>query len=431
MLTLPQIIDFPEKAIEALQKRNFKSTELIASVLEIYNQKKLIQQSLEEKQRIGNEWAKEIGVLFAQNKIEDAQKIKENTLSNKQEAKTLETELDRLDKELNDILIKIPNLPHSSVPTGYSAEQNIVIKTQFFTEKSAPQNPLPHWEILESFNLVDFNLGNKITGSGFPVYIGQGAKLQRALTAYFLDKAQKVGYTEVIPPYLVNEDSAYGTGQLPDKEGQMYYTQDSFYLIPTAEVPLTNLLRNSIIEEEKLPIKLVGHSPCFRREAGSYGKEVRGLNRVHQFEKVEIVQITSPENSYLILEEMAAYVETILQELTLPYRQLKLCGGDMGFTSALTYDFEVLALGQNKWLEVSSVSNFETFQSNRLKIRMKNKLLKKNFLVHTLNGSALALPRILAAIIENNYQNNEIIIPEVLVPYTGFTKILSEKNSLY
>lgn len=431
MLTLPQIIDFPEKAIEALQKRNFKSTELIASVLEIYNQKKLIQQSLEEKQRIGNEWAKEIGVLFAQNKIEDAQKIKENTLSNKQEAKTLEAELDRLDKELNDILIKIPNLPHSSVPTGYSAEQNIVIKTQFFTEKSAPQNPLPHWEILESFNLVDFNLGNKITGSGFPVYIGQGAKLQRALTAYFLDKAQKVGYTEIIPPYLVNEDSAYGTGQLPDKEGQMYYTQDSFYLIPTAEVPLTNLLRNSIIEEEKLPIKLVGHSPCFRREAGSYGKEVRGLNRVHQFEKVEIVQITSPENSYLILEEMAAYVETILQELTLPYRQLKLCGGDMGFTSALTYDFEVLALGQNKWLEVSSVSNFETFQSNRLKIRMKNKLLKKNFLVHTLNGSALALPRILAAIIENNYQNNEIIIPEVLVPYTGFTKILSEKNSLY
>lgn len=401
--------------VAGLEKRNFKETELVDRIAALDEQRRSIQAENDGLLAATNTASKEIGKLMGAGNKEEAEKIKATVAQNKEKTKALGEQLDVLEKELHEALVKLPNLPHSSVPSGKSADDNEVVRQAGSTPDLSAQK-LPHWELTEKYNLIDFELGTKITGSGFPVYIGKGARLQRALISLFLNHNINAGYTEYYPPYLVNEESAFGTGQLPDKEGQMYLTQDNYYMIPTAEVPLTNIYRDTIINE--LPVKMTAYTPCFRREAGSYGKDVRGLNRVHQFDKVEIVQIVHPEKSYEALEEMVAHVESLLQALNLQYRILRLCGGDMGFTSALTYDFEVYSAAQERWLEVSSVSNFETFQSNRMKIRYRDENGKAQP-VHTLNGSSLALPRIMACLLENNQTPEGIKLPEILHTYFG------------
>lgn len=401
-----------------LAKRGTDFSALIDHAIALDNQRKEIQTQLDDILAQSNQLAKSIGQLFAQKKIEEATLLKSETGNLKEQSSALNEALKSKEKELLEVLYQIPNSPNSRVPEGKSEADNTTVSNH--GEKPILSQKLPHWELCEKYNLIDFELGVKITGAGFPVYRGKGARLQRALINWFLDKARDAGYEEIQPPILVNEASGHGTGQLPDKEGQMYHIPiDNLYAIPTAEVPITNMYRDVILKEEDFPIKNCGYTPCFRREAGSYGKDVRGLNRLHQFDKVEIVQIQHPEKSYEALEEMSTYVQGLLQELGLPYRVLLLCGGDTGFASAMTYDMEVWSAAQERWLEVSSVSNFETFQANRLKLRYKSSS-GKNQLAHTLNGSALALPRIVASILENNQTAEGIIIPQVLRPYCGF-----------
>jgi seryl-tRNA synthetase len=419
MLQLNYIREKTQEVIDKLSIKNFNATEMIAKVLDFDNKRKETQKQLDDNLFESNNLAKEIGLLFKNGKQNEANGLKDKTAKLKIISKELNDNLLVIEKELNDILLQIPNIPHHSVPKGKRAEDNVNV----YQEGDVPDlanDALPHWDIASKYGIIDFELGNKITGAGFPVYRAKGAKLQRALINFFLDNALKEGYTEYQPPLMVNEDSGYGTGQLPDKEGQMYHVGiDNLYLIPTAEVPITNLFRNMIVKAEELPFKCVAYSSCFRREAGSYGKDVRGLNRLHQFDKVEIVQIQHPDKSYETLEQMREYVAGLLRLLELPFRTLRLCGGDMSFASALTYDFEVYSAAQKKWLEVSSVSNFESFQSNRMKLRYREKEGKPQ-LAHTLNGSALALPRIVAALLENNQTQDGIKIPKALVPYTGF-----------
>ena len=407
-----------ELIIEGLKKKNFKELQIVDDIIALDEKRRQIQV---ENDRIASEInsaSKSIGQLMGQGKKEEAEVLKNEVSAKKESAKDIANQLATLEAEQQDLLIRLPNLPHSSVPIGKTPEENEVVRMGG-TRPNLDAQKLPHWDLTTQYNLIDFELGNKITGSGFPVYIGKGAKLQRSLIAYFLDYNTAAGYGEVYPPFMVNEASAYGTGQLPDKEGQMYHaTADNFYLIPTAEVPVTNLYRDTITPESELPIKMTAYTPCFRREAGSYGKDVRGLNRLHQFDKVEIVQFTHPDKSYDALEDMVAHVEKLLQNLGLEYRILRLCGGDMSFTSALTYDFEVYSAAQERWLEVSSVSNFESFQTNRCKVRFKN-AEGKTQLLHSLNGSSLALPRILACLLENFQTPEGIKVPEVLVPYFG------------
>lgn len=423
MLEIAVIRSNAEGVKQRLAVKNFKEMHLVDEVLAVDENRRNIQKQLDDNLARQNALAKEIGNLFKQGKKDEAEQRKQETAALKEDSKNLEAELNKLEQEQRNLLIRIPNLPHASVPKGNSPEENEVIK-QAGNIPVLSENALPHWDLAKKYDLFDLELGVKITGAGFPVYKNKGAKLQRALISFFLDNAMEAGYTEVIPPHIVNEDSAFGTGQLPDKEGQMYYIgEDNFYLIPTAEVPVTNIVRDEILDEKKLPLKFAAYSPCFRREAGSYGKDVRGLNRVHQFDKVEIVQVAHPDKSYEVLEEMVAHVEGLLQKLELPYRVVRLCGGDMSFASALTYDFEVYSTAQKRWLEVSSVSNFETFQSNRMKVRFKDEN-KKTRLVHTLNGSALALPRIVASLLENHQTDNGIRIPAALKPYTGFDVIV-------
>ena len=422
MLQIGYIRENQADVIARLKKKHYsKAEENVQFVLETDRKRREAQQELDSVLAESNNKAKEIGALMKEGRKDEAENVKIIATNLREKAKSLTDNLNTIEAELQSLLVQLPNLPHPSVPEGRSAEDNMIVLTNKKDVK-LPLGATPHWELIKKYDIIDFELGNKITGAGFPVYKGKGARLQRALISFFLDSAIKAGYTEIMPPILVNEDSGFGTGNLPDKEGQMYHiTQDDLYLIPTAEVPITNLYRDIIVKEEDLPIRNVGYTPCFRREAGSWGADVRGLNRLHQFEKVEIVQIARPEQSYEILDDMVNYVESLLQKLELPYRILKLCGGDMSFTSALTFDFEVYSAAQDRWLEVSSVSNFESFQANRLKLRYKTE--GKTQLLHTLNGSALALPRILAAILENNQQENGITIPEVLIPYTGFNSI--------
>jgi seryl-tRNA synthetase len=423
MLTLALIRENKEYVIERLKVKNFDAKELIDQILEIDIALRKNQVDLESRKNEMNLISKNIGLLFQQGKTEEANRSKEKTVSLKEEIKELTQHYNESVPLLDKLLVTLPNLPHISVPIGFSANENIIVR-EGGKMPDLINNALPHWELATKFNLIDFELGNKLTGAGFPVYRGKGAKLQRALINFFLDENQTSGYEEIQPPLMVNEDSGFGTGQLPDKEGQMYHvTIDNFYLIPTAEVPVTNIYRDVILEETDFPIKNTAYTPCFRREAGSYGKDVRGLNRLHQFDKVEIVQVQHPDRSYQSLEEMVNHVEGLLIKLKLPYRILRLCGGDMSFTSALTYDFEVFSAAQQKWLEVSSVSNFESFQANRLKLRYRDKDSKKTALAHTLNGSSLALPRILAALLENNQIETGILIPELLQKYTGFDRI--------
>lgn len=422
MLPLKLIREKADFVKERLAIKNFEANEIIEKVIELDVERRALQGRLDAVLNESNVLSKEIGQLFKSGKRDEAEKAKVKTVGLKEQSRLLEDKLNAVESDLHAELVQLPNIPHQSVQPGKSEADNVSVK-EGGEKPTLIDNALPHWDLLEKYNLVSLELGTKLTGAGFPVYIGKGAKLQRALVAFFLDRAIEAGYQEYIPPLLVNEQSAYGTGQLPDKEGQMYHvTEDRFYLIPTSEVPITNLYRNDILNEDELPKKMTAHSQCFRREAGSYGKDVRGLNRVHQFEKVEIVQIAHPEKSYEVLDEMVAHVESLVKSLGLPYRILRLCGGDVSFASALTFDFEVFSMAQNRWLEVSSVSNFETFQSNRMKIRYKNTDRKKA-LVHTLNGSALALPRIIAAILENNQTPDGIKIPMVLRPYTGFDMI--------
>ncbi|MFM7022376.1 MAG: serine--tRNA ligase [Flavobacteriales bacterium] len=423
MLQVKDIIDNKARVIEGLKKRNIATAEeLINSVIDTYNQQKTHITSLEKLQAESNSIAKTIGQLMKEGKKDEAEKSKQRTNELKQEIAEAKALQEKSEEELTRILYTIPNVPNSTVPNGKTPEDNEVVFSQGEIPK-LHEGAVPHWDLLKKYKLVDFEVGVKITGAGFPVFKGKGAQLNRALINFFLAEAAKAGYEEIIPPLMVNEASGYGTGQLPDKEGQMYHVQiDDLYLIPTAEVPITNLYRDEIVSTDALPIKNVGYTPCFRREAGSYGKDVRGLNRLHQFDKVEIVQIQHPDKSYQTLEEMVEHVKGLVTKLGLPFRILKLCGGDMGFTSALTYDFEVYSAAQQKWLEVSSVSNFETFQANRLKLRFKQGQDKPQ-LAHTLNGSALALPRILAALLENNQTADGINIPEVLHPYLNFKKI--------
>ena len=422
MLQLQYLRENHEEAKQRLSKRNPIFSETIDEVLLLDEQTRTAKLLMETNQSEANKLAKQIGELMKSGNKADAETLKLETAKLKADAKSLEESVKQLEEELFNKLVTIPNTPHTSVPSGKSAEDNEVV-LQFGEIPLLADGALPHWDLISKYNLIDFELGTKITGAGFPVYKGKGARLQRALVNFFLDEAMKAGYEEIVPPFLVNADSGFGTGQLPDKEGQMYHAQvDDLYLIPTAEVPITNIYRDVILKEEDLPIKNVGYSPCFRREAGSWGAHVRGLNRLHQFEKVEIVQIASPEQSYKLLEEMVKHVQGVLEKLELPYRILRLCGGDMGFTSALTYDFETYSAAQQRWLEVSSTSNFESFQANRLKCRYKNKE-GKNTLVHTLNGSALALPRIVATILENNQTPEGIKMPKAIVPYLGFDMI--------
>ena len=426
MLTLKLIRDCKEDVIERLAVKNFKAQELVEKVIELDDQRKSIQVKLDANLAEQNALSKEIGNLFKSGKTNEANEAKQRVADLKEESKRLTLEMAETEKELNAILIKIPNLPHVSVPKGNSAESNLEIRSGG-SFPSLDKDAIPHWELAKTFDIIDFELGVKITGSGFPVYKGKGAKLQRALINFFLDENIAAGYQEYMPPLMVNEDSAYGTGQLPDKDGQMYHVGiDNFYLIPTAEVPVTNVFRDVIVNASELPIRLTAYTPCFRREAGSYGKDVRGLNRLHQFDKVEIVQVQHPSRSYESLDEMVNHVEGLLKKLELPYRILRLCGGDMSFTSALTYDFEVFSAAQQKWLEVSSVSNFESFQANRLMLRYREEGEKRNQLAHTLNGSALALPRILAALLENNQVDGKIQIPKALQPYCGFSEISTQ-----
>jgi seryl-tRNA synthetase len=423
MLTINLIRGKKEFIIERLKVKNFEAEEIINRILALDSSRREIQSKTDSMQGEMNRISKEIGALMKDGKRDEAAASKEKTYSLKEEIKSLTDKLVPIDNELRSEIISLPNLPHESVPPGYGADDNIKVR-EGGTMPLISDKALPHWDLIKKYDIIDFDLGIKLTGAGFPVYKGKGAKLQRALITFFLDEGEKAGYSEVMPPILVNEDSGFGTGQLPDKEGQMYHaTLDNFYLVPTAEVPVTNIYRDVILNADVLPIKNIAYTPCFRREAGSWGAHVRGLNRLHQFDKVEIVRIAHPEHSYESLEEMVIHVEGLVSKLDLPYRILKLCGGDMSFTSALTYDFEVWSAAQKRWLEVSSVSNFESFQANRLKCRFKEKGDKQTRLVHTLNGSALALPRIVAAILENNQTEAGIKVPKVLIPYTGFDLI--------
>ncbi|KJD36418.1 seryl-tRNA synthetase [Tamlana sedimentorum] len=419
MLQVPFIRENKDLIIERLKKRNIDAAQMIADVLTFDEERRSIQAQLDNTLAESNSLSKEIGNLYKSGKAQEANTLKEKTSELKEASKTLTEALNTKAEALNELLYKIPNVPNEIVPSGNSDEDNEVV----FEAGDIPKlydKAEPHWELAKKYDIIDFELGNKITGAGFPVYKGKGARLQRALIAYFLDKNTEAGYTEYQLPHLVNEASGFGTGQLPDKEGQMYHVAgDNLYLIPTGEVPGTNMFRDVVLNETDLPIGITGYTPCFRREAGSYGAHVRGLNRLHQFDKVEIIRVEHPNNSYNALTGMVEHVKGILNELKLPYRILRLCGGDLGFTSALTYDFEVFSTAQDRWLEISSVSNFETFQANRLKLRFKNSD-GKNELAHTLNGSSLALPRVLAGILENYQTENGIEIPEVLQPYTGF-----------
>lgn len=419
MLQVPFIRENKEDVIKRLAVRNIDASQMIEDVISLDEDRRHTQTLLDNALAESNTLSKEIGNLYKSGKAAEANVLKEKTIELKETTKSLTETLNEKVEALNQVLYKIPNIPHLSVPKGSTEDDNEIV----FSEGTIPllhEEALPHWELAKKYDIIDFELGNKITGAGFPVYKGKGARLQRALIAYFLDKNTAAGYTEYQLPHLVNEASGFGTGQLPDKEGQMYHvTEDNLYLIPTAEVPGTNIFRDVILNESDLPIGITGYTPCFRREAGSYGAHVRGLNRLHQFDKVEILRVEHPERSYQALNEMVEHVKTILKELKLPYRILRLCGGDIGFTAALTFDFEVFSTAQDRWLEISSVSNFETFQANRLKLRFKNSE-GKNELAHTLNGSSLALPRVLAGILENCQTNDGIVIPEVLVPYTGF-----------
>lgn len=418
MLSIQLFRQEKELVLAGLQKKNFSNTALVDTIIEVDELRRAAQQENDALAAIVNAASKEIGTLMGKGEKEAAEALKQQVAQHKDQAKALQAKLSELDAKQQELLISLPNLPHSSVPVGKTPEENEVVKQAGAIPDLAAQK-LAHWELTEKYGLIDFELGNKITGSGFPVYIDKGAKLQRALISYFLDYNTSKGYKEYYPPHMVNADSAYATGQLPDKEGQMYHMpEDNFYMIPTAEVPLTNIFRDVILTEQELPIKITGYTPCFRREAGSYGKDVRGLNRLHQFDKVEIVQLVPTAQSYQVLEEMVAHVEGLLQSLELPYRILRLCGGDMSFASALTYDFEVYSAAQERWLEVSSVSNFENFQTNRLKARYKDAQGKIQPL-HSLNGSSLALPRILACLLENKQTPNGIELPAVLVPYLG------------
>ncbi len=422
MLQIQQIKENKATTIEGLKRKYFKDAEeIVEKVLALDEKRRETQVELDTTLAKSNALAKEIGGLMKAGKKEEAEIAKAETSALKVRSKELEEVLKNTETDLYEVLVTLPNLPHSSVPAGKTPEENEVV-LENGTIPTLPESAQPHWDLIKKYDIIDFELGNKITGAGFPVYKGKGARIQRALINFFLDEAINAGYTEIQPPILINKESGFGTGQLPDKDGQMYHaTEDDLFLIPTAEVPITNMYRDVILQETDLPIKNAGYTPCFRREAGSWGAHVRGLNRLHQFDKIEIVRIEKPENSYNALEEMSLHVQSILQKLELPYRVLRLCGGDMSFTSALTYDMEVWSAAQGRWLEVSSVSNFETYQANRLKLRMKTE--GKSQLLHTLNGSALALPRILAAILENNQTETGIKIPKVLVPYCGFEEI--------
>lgn len=419
MLTLKYITENTAEVIERLAKKYFDGKEVIEKVVALDGNRKATQVKLDNTLAEINQLSKQVGDLFKQGKADEANQVKAQTANLKEQSKELSVQLDSIEKEITELLLTIPNLPNADVPEGRTAEDNVVVRTGGNLE-DLPKEALPHWELAKEYDLIDFELGVKISGAGFPVYKGKGARLQRALINFFLDEAQAAGYKEIMPPTVVNAASGYGTGQLPDKEGQMYHVGlDDLYLIPTAEVPVTNIYRDVILNENELPIKNCAYTQCFRREAGSYGKDVRGLNRLHEFSKIEIVRIDTPEHSYQSLDEMIAHVENLVNKLELPYRILRLCGGDMSFTSAITYDFEVYSEAQKRWLEVSSVSNFESYQANRLKCRYKGGD-KKTQLCHTLNGSALALPRIVAALLENNQTPEGIRIPKALVPYTGF-----------
>jgi seryl-tRNA synthetase len=420
MLTINLIRENPSFVIERLSIKNFDATEIVNNVIGMDRRRRDLQTQSDAIQAELNSLSKQIGALLKDGKKDDAEKAKASIASMKEQQKSLAEELAETEENLKNEIVKLPNLPHASIVPGRSAEDNVVVRSGGVIPE-LHKDAAPHWDLIKKYDIIDFDLGIKLTGAGFPVYKGKGARLQRALINFFLDEGEKAGYREIEPPIMVNKDSGFGTGQLPDKEGQMYHaTQDDFYMIPTAEVPVTNIYRDVILNAAELPIKNMAYTPCFRREAGSWGADVRGLNRLHQFDKVEIVQIAHPEKSYDSLEEMVKHVEGLVQKLGLPYRILRLCGGDMSFTSALTYDFEVYSAAQKRWLEVSSTSNFESFQANRLKCRFKDKGDKQTTLCHTLNGSALALPRIVAAILENNQTPEGIKIPEVLIPYTRF-----------
>jgi len=423
MLQLAVLREQKEEVISRLAIKNLDARLSVEEILKLDSEKRKTQTDLDNLLAEQNSLAKSIGELFRKGEKLQAEELKGQSVSLKESSKALEENMEKLEKDIFDLLVRLPNLPSPNVPRGKTPEENVeVYHHNEFLPNLGP-NSLPHWELTTKYDIIDFELGNKIAGAGFPVYKGKGAKLQRALINFFLDQAEKAGYYEIQPPILINEESGFGTGQLPDKEGQMYHVGiDNLYLIPTAEVPVTNLFRDVILKAEDMPVKYTAYTPCFRREAGSYGAHVRGLNRLHQFDKVEIVQVVNPEKSYEILEEMQEYVANLLKMLELPFRVLKLCGGDMSFGSALTYDLEVFSAGQQRWLEVSSVSNFETFQANRLKLRYREGNAKPQ-LAHTLNGSALALPRIVAALLENNQSDSGIRIPPVLVPYTGFDRI--------
>lgn len=423
MLTLKLLREQPDRVIERLAVKNFDASEIVSRILEADAQRRACQTQLDASLAEQNVRAKEIGALMKQGKKEEAEGIKQAVAALKRKSAELEAKMEEESKRMNDLLVLLPNIPCDAVPAGNGAEDNVVVR-EGGEKPNLPEGALPHWELAKSLDIIDFDLGVKITGAGFPVYKGKGARIQRALISFFLDRNTKAGYLEIQPPLVVNEMSAYGTGQLPDKSAQMYYVNlDNFYMIPTAEVPVTNLYRDCILNKSDFPVKMTAYTQCFRREAGSYGKDVRGLNRLHQFDKVEIVQLALPENSYDALEEMVRHVESLVQALELPYRILRLCGGDMSFTSAITYDFEVYSAAQRRWLEVSSVSNFESFQANRLKLRYKDENGKIR-LAHTLNGSSLALPRILAALLENNQdEQGRVRIPEALQEYTGFPMI--------
>lgn len=423
MLTLQYLRDHKDEAIARLKIKNFDASELIKEILALDRKRRSAQTEADRKLSEQSSISRQIGKLFQEGKKEEAEAARQQVTSIKIAIRELLEVQNESEHKIRELLVQIPNIPAKTVPAGHDSNDNEVIRTG---GASVPLsgNSLPHWELGKKYGILDFDLGNTLTGAGFPVFLGKGARLVRSLIAFFLDEAERAGYREVLPPLMVNEDSAYATGQLPDKEGQMYQiSSDQYYLIPTAEVPVTNLYRDKILDENELPVKATAYTPCFRREAGSYGKDVRGLNRVHQFDKVEIVRIDHPDHSYEALEEMVRHVESLVQKLELPYRIVKLCGGDLSFTSALTYDFEVYSAAQDKWLEVSSVSNFESYQANRLKLRYREKETRKTRLAHTLNGSALALPRIIAALLENNQTPEGITMPPALIPYTGFERI--------
>jgi len=422
MLQINLIRTRSEEVVDKLKIKNFDAKDIVAELLDVDTNRRSVQKQLDDTLAESNSMAREIGQLFKSGKQTEANALREKTSELKQQVKELQEQLNKLEDEQNNLLVLLPNVPHESVPAGQSSEDNEIVHQEGIIPE-LPENALPHWDLAGKYDIIGFELGTKITGAGFPVYKGKGAKLQRALISFFLDQAIEAGYTEYQPPLLVNEASAFATGQLPDKDGQMYHVPiDNLFLIPTSEVPVTNFYRDMILREDELPIKNTAYSVCFRREAGSYGKDVRGLNRLHQFDKVEIVQVTHPEKSYDTLEEMLSYVSGLLKKLELPFRVARLCGGDLSFASAMTYDMEVYSAAQKRWLEVSSISNFETFQSNRMKLRFKDKEGKIS-LAHTLNGSALALPRILAALLENNQTSEGIRVPKVLIPYTGFEMI--------